>query len=107
MTCSDLHTGIHPCYKCTITNKEMQLPPDQRNSANSTVKTLESMVHDYDRFVAAGAKLKNAQHFNDVIRTPILDIEPDVRTCVCATKKFTMPVTGSLATQYSKCVLLA
>ena len=86
MSCSDLHTGVHPCYKCTITNKEMQLPPDERNSAKSTVRTLESMAHDYDRFVAAGAKLKNAQHFNNVIRAPILDIEPgDVRACVCAT----------------------
>ena len=38
------------------------------------------MADDYQKFVAAGAALNKAQHFN-VIRSPILDIEPgDVRT---------------------------
>ena len=39
------------------------------------------MAEDYKKFVAAGAAIKNAQHFNNVIRLPILDIEPeDVKT---------------------------
>lgn len=72
-------TGIHPCYKCTITNKDLQLPPDQRDKAPA--RTLESMTDDYKKFMAAGAILKNAQQFNNVIRAPILDIEPaDVST---------------------------
>ena len=75
-----LYTGIHPCYKCTITNKEMQLPPNQRKSPKSPGRSLDSMAEDYKKFVAAGAAIKNAQHFNNVIGSPILDIEPDVRT---------------------------
>ena len=66
--------GRHPCLWCEITQEEMKIPKDKRNS---TKRTLHSLETDLAAFREAGGNLKHAKQYNSVIDDVYFNISID------------------------------
>ena len=66
----------HFCLKCLITSAEAKVAPPDR-SAQLTLRSLDSIAADLQRFAAAGAKLDNAKSFNNVVSPAFFDVPLD------------------------------
>ena len=77
---ADMHgisgsSGLRPCLWCLQTKKELHFPRDHTGTNLPIKRTKESMEKDLAAFLTQGnAKLSEAKHFNNVIRSPILSI---------------------------------
>ena len=71
----DVHVGRHNCLWCTIPSSHLKLPLHQRGAY--PVRTLSSLKEDHAKFVAAGGNISQAKNYNNVISSPIFDIEID------------------------------
>ena len=68
--------GRHFCLKCLITSAEAKVAlPD--HSVQLTLRSLDSIAADLQRFAAAGDDLNNAKSFNNVISPAFFDIPLD------------------------------
>lgn len=64
--------GRHCCLWCEIATENLKVPLKERGF--SAVRTLQSLKSDYTKFQQAGAILKNAKLFNNVIHENLWDI---------------------------------
>ena len=64
-----LTLGRHCCLWCLATSEEMLNPPQ-----SISLRTTDSIEDDYKRFVGAGADLKKAEFFNNVVRQTFFKI---------------------------------
>ena len=69
------YTGRHNCLWCTITSARLKEPLHVRG--RQPTRTLGTIKADNQLFIAAGGHLKNAKHFNNCIREPLLSIPLD------------------------------
>lgn len=65
--------GRHFCLKCLITSVEAKVAPADRSN-RPTLRSLESMAVDFERFTAAGGDVEKAKNFNNVISRSFFDI---------------------------------
>ena len=71
--------GVHPCLHCTMTKTDMQQAPHRIFDCEK--RTLETLFLDNKKFVKlAGEKKAHAKSYNNVIHTPVLNIE--INKCV-------------------------
>ena len=67
-----LYKGKHCCLWCNISSEEMAQPLQDRG--RSQPRTLEGLQEDYQRFQAAGGRLRNAKLYHNVIAPHFFDI---------------------------------
>ena len=65
--------SIHPCLWCIASRKRIQKAPSQQPSVPH--RTMNKIKQDYRRYKRAGKPKKKAQAFNNVVTSPIWDIE--------------------------------
>ena len=59
------HLGRHCCLWCYITQEELAIPCESRGLQQP--RTLDTLQSDFQKFTLAGANLKVAKEFNNVI----------------------------------------
>ena len=67
-----LHLGRHCCLWCHITQQELAVPRDIRGL--KSCRTLATLHSDWQGFKQAGANLKHAKDYNNVIARPFFEI---------------------------------
>lgn len=75
LSCSPNYVGRHCCLWCHITQHEMARPHESRGPQQP--RTLETLQSDLQRFLSAGAPLKEAKHYNNVIGPALFHIPLD------------------------------
>lgn len=68
--------GRHCCLYCTITSDALKTAPGARKGLVQ-LRTLATLKADHDKFVAAGANLKDAKFFNNAICPYYFDVPLD------------------------------
>eukprot|EP00731_Ephydatia_muelleri_P019270 Em0012g95a len=72
-------SGKHPCLWCLVTLDQLQTSsPTSRLCAR---RSLETMLADYQWFIASGGDIKNAKYYNNCINEPFFKI-PLSQVCV-------------------------
>ena len=69
-------TGKHPCLYCTATKLQFQHPP-VINSRNITQRSLLHIHADHRRLRRSKNKNKQAKHFNNAAKKPVLSVDLD------------------------------
>jgi len=64
-------SGVRPCLFCLMTKTEMQ---STHTPQSCTPRSIQGLREDLERFKAAGSRLQNANHYNNVIREVIFPI---------------------------------
>ena len=58
-------SGRHCCLWCHIRTNDMQVPRKTRGPSRE--RSLDTLAHDHQQYLAAGGNIRNAKDFNNVI----------------------------------------